>query len=425
MSKKSLKRQDEHTKDNDCDEEDEEELQAAIREMVKIPDIDIIPRKSSESVREKESTGNVLKKNHDERGSQTGDGKDTTSKTRQKKLESDDSWAALLRKRFAWTKDNKTDAVNQNIHNTKGSSKDFTENKGSGNKHSTVTSNEKLIRSEYYENSQTKSDAIKSLSNNQLSEESPEFLNKLRRIEEASKPKTWKRPTPVVLKSNQNYSANKNSENALDAKPQTATNTEETHGCINILKVPFQSNLYYVPEKPSRQDKGSGTSDFQPGAPETPIVENSAVDSDRKAVEIMPENVKNSEEKKIDNSDSTKTVTITGHSHITAKWDGHCHFKERETGVDKAARRVLIIACILCTIFLILEVIGGILSNSLAIATDAAHLLTDLASFLISISALHLAGRPSSERLNYGWHRAEVIGAMISIFFIWVVTGER
>lgn len=425
MSKKSLKRQDEHTKDNDCEEEDEEELQAAIREMVKIPDIDIIPRKSTESVREKESAGNVLQKNHDERGSQTGDGKDTTSKTRQKKLESDDSWAALLRKRFAWTKDNKTDAVNQNIPNTKGSSKDFTENKGSGNKHSTVTSNEKLIRSEYYDNSQTKSDATKSLSNNQLSEESPEFLNKLKRIEEASKPKTWKRPTPVVLKPNQNYSANKNSENALDAKPQTATNTEETHGCINILKVPFHSNLYYVPEKPSRQDKGSGTSDFQPGAPETPIVENSAVDSDRKAVEIMPENVKNSEEKKIDNSDSTKTVTITGHSHITAKWDGHCHFKERETGVDRAARRVLIIACILCTIFLILEVIGGILSNSLAIATDAAHLLTDLASFLISISALHLAGRPSSERLNYGWHRAEVIGAMVSIFFIWVVTGER
>ncbi|KMY89890.1 uncharacterized protein LOC27208670 isoform X2 [Drosophila simulans] len=422
MSKKS---QDEHTKDKDSEEEDEEELQAAIREIVKIPDIDIIPRRSTQSGKQKESTGNVLKKNHAECGSQTGDGKDTTSKTGQKKLESDDSWAALLRKRFAWTKDNQTDAVpskvNQNIPNTKGSSKDFLEKKKSANKLSTDFSNESLIRSEKYENYE----ATKSLLNNQLSEESPEFLDKLRRIEEASKPKTWKRPTPVVLKPNPNSSATKKSENELEAKPQTATNTEETHGCINILKVPFHRNLYYVPEKPSRQDMGSGTSDFQPGAPETPIVENNAVETDKKADEIMPENVENSDEKKTGNSDSPKTVTITGHSHITAKWDAHCHFREKETGVDKAARRVLIIACILCSIFLILEVVGGIWANSLAIATDAAHLLTDLASFLISISALHLAARPSSERLNFGWHRAEVIGAMVSIFFIWVVTGER
>ncbi|XP_033165036.1 zinc transporter 8 isoform X2 [Drosophila mauritiana] len=418
MSKKS---QDEHTKDKDSEEEDEEELQAAIREMVKIPDIDIIPRRSTQSGKQKEST--VLKKNHAECGSQTGDGKDTTSKTGQKKLESDDSWAALLRKRFAWTKDNKTDAVpsevNQNIPNTKRSSKDFIEKKKSANKLSTDFSNESLIRSEKYENCE----ATKSLLNNQLSEESPEFLDKLRRIEEASKPKTWKRPTPVVLKPNQNYSATKKSDNELEAKPQTATNTEETHGCINILKVPFHRNLYYVPEKPSRQDIGSGTSDFQPGAPETPIGENTAVETDQKPNEIMPENVENSNEKKTGNSDSPKTVTITGHSHITAKWDAHCHFREKETGVDKAARRVLIIACILCSIFLVLEVIGGIWANSLAIATDAAHLLTDLASFLISISALHLAARPSSERLNFGWHRAEVIGAMVSIFFIWVVTG--
>jgi len=74
---------------------------------------------------------------------------------------------------------------------------------------------------------------------------------------------------------------------------------------------------------------------------------------------------------------------------------------------------------------MIIEVVGGIISNSLAIATDAAHLLTDLSSFLISLFALHLAGRPASERLNFGWYRAEVIGAMISIFFIWVITGER
>lgn len=41
---------------------------------------------------------------------------------------------------------------------------------------------------------------------------------------------------------------------------------------------------------------------------------------------------------------------------------------------------------------------GGVLSNSLAIATDAAHLLADLASFMISLLALHIAGKRSTKR---------------------------
>ena len=72
---------------------------------------------------------------------------------------------------------------------------------------------------------------------------------------------------------------------------------------------------------------------------------------------------------------------------------------------------------------MIAEVVGGILSNSLAIATDAAHLLTDFASFMISLFAIWVAGRPSSERMSFGWHRAEVLGAMVSVLMIWVVTG--
>ena len=72
---------------------------------------------------------------------------------------------------------------------------------------------------------------------------------------------------------------------------------------------------------------------------------------------------------------------------------------------------------------MIAEVVGGVLSNSLAIATDAAHLLTDFASFMISLFAIWVAGRPSSQRMSFGWHRAEVLGAMVSVLMIWVVTG--
>ena len=100
----------------------------------------------------------------------------------------------------------------------------------------------------------------------------------------------------------------------------------------------------------------------------------------------------------------------------------HCH-TERETGIDKKARRKLVIATVLCLLFMIVEIVGGVLANSLAIATDAAHLLTDLASFMISLFAIWLASRPSTRNMSFGWHRAEVIGATISVLLIWVVTG--
>ncbi|XP_058814553.1 proton-coupled zinc antiporter SLC30A2-like [Topomyia yanbarensis] len=103
------------------------------------------------------------------------------------------------------------------------------------------------------------------------------------------------------------------------------------------------------------------------------------------------------------------------------KIESHCH-RPRTDGVDKVARKKLIIASVLCVIFMIAEIIGGVYSNSLAIATDAAHLLADLASFMISLFALWIAARPSTKRLSFGWHRAEVIGALTSVLMIWVVT---
>ncbi|XP_046846271.1 zinc transporter 2-like [Xenia sp. Carnegie-2017] len=89
----------------------------------------------------------------------------------------------------------------------------------------------------------------------------------------------------------------------------------------------------------------------------------------------------------------------------------------------KRARQKLIIASLLCFVFFIAESVGGAIANSLAIMTDAAHLLSDFASFLISLLAIWLANRPSTSKLSYGWHRAEVMGALLSMLIIWVLTG--
>ena len=80
-------------------------------------------------------------------------------------------------------------------------------------------------------------------------------------------------------------------------------------------------------------------------------------------------------------------------------------------------------ATVLCVFFMIAEIVGGVLSNSLAIATDAAHLLTDIASFLISLFAIWMAAKPKSQKMSFGWHRAEVLGATMSVLMIWLVTG--
>lgn len=71
---------------------------------------------------------------------------------------------------------------------------------------------------------------------------------------------------------------------------------------------------------------------------------------------------------------------------------------------------------------MIVEVIGGILSGSLAILSDAAHMFSDLSGFFISIISIWIGTRPASKKLSYGYHRAEIIGALGSIVLIWGLT---
>lgn len=101
----------------------------------------------------------------------------------------------------------------------------------------------------------------------------------------------------------------------------------------------------------------------------------------------------------------------------------HCHRYVANQKENSMARRKLILASILCVLFMIGEAVGGVLSSSLAIATDAAHLLTDFASFMISLFSLWMANRPATRQMSFGWYRAEVIGALTSVLLIWVVTG--
>jgi solute carrier family 30 (zinc transporter), member 2 len=65
------------------------------------------------------------------------------------------------------------------------------------------------------------------------------------------------------------------------------------------------------------------------------------------------------------------------------------------------------------------ELAGGYISHSLAIMTDAAHMLSDVAGFLISYMAIYLGSKPATFSLSFGYHRAEILGALASILIIW------
>lgn len=100
----------------------------------------------------------------------------------------------------------------------------------------------------------------------------------------------------------------------------------------------------------------------------------------------------------------------------------HCHRSDTSMP-DNSARNTLMLASIVCLVFTIGEAVGGYLANSLAIMTDASHMLSDFASFLISLFALWVARRPATQKMSFGWYRAEIMGAVCSVLIIWVLTG--
>lgn len=109
-------------------------------------------------------------------------------------------------------------------------------------------------------------------------------------------------------------------------------------------------------------------------------------------------------------------------------WSNHCHPLNGDSSTakrasSKRATKKLLIATILCTIFMFAEFILGYWAGSLAVMTDATHLLSDLASFILSIFAVWVSNKPPTKKMSFGYHRAEVLGAVASVFMIWFLTG--
>ena len=108
---------------------------------------------------------------------------------------------------------------------------------------------------------------------------------------------------------------------------------------------------------------------------------------------------------------------ITLSSHFSSS-----KFQEKLRLENQVAMFKLKIISVVCCSFMIIEFICGYLAGSLAIMSDATHLLSDLAGFLISLFSLIVAMKPADRNFTFGYHRFEVLGALASILIIWGLT---
>jgi len=89
----------------------------------------------------------------------------------------------------------------------------------------------------------------------------------------------------------------------------------------------------------------------------------------------------------------------------------HAHPRPAES---RATRRALWVALALTAGFAVVEAVGGWLAGSLALISDAGHMVTDAASFVVALIAAAVTTRPPSRRASYGYARAEVLAAFVN-----------
>ena len=87
------------------------------------------------------------------------------------------------------------------------------------------------------------------------------------------------------------------------------------------------------------------------------------------------------------------------------------------------SRRKLLLALALIAGYMALEIVVGILSGSLALLADAAHMLSDVAAIGLALLAMWIAERPATIRQTFGYYRTEVMAALFNAISLWVVAG--
>jgi len=101
---------------------------------------------------------------------------------------------------------------------------------------------------------------------------------------------------------------------------------------------------------------------------------------------------------------------------------GHGHTHTAGTAAGDHRRRLLVVLCLTLAV-MAAEIVGGLLSGSLALLADAGHMATDAVGIALALGAVTLAQRPARERRTFGWQRVEILAAVANGLLLLVVAG--
>ena len=107
-----------------------------------------------------------------------------------------------------------------------------------------------------------------------------------------------------------------------------------------------------------------------------------------------------------------------GHDH------GHTHGAVPPTGTTTSAYRgrLRVALCITLSV-MVVEIIGGIAADSLALVADAAHMATDAVGLGMALLAIRFAARPPDQKRTFGYARAEILAALANCVLLLGVGG--
>jgi cobalt-zinc-cadmium efflux system protein len=88
--------------------------------------------------------------------------------------------------------------------------------------------------------------------------------------------------------------------------------------------------------------------------------------------------------------------------------------------------RILIVSFVVSTVIAVVEIIGGVLSDSISLMSDAVHVFIDVMAIGLSLFAITIAARSHSGVMTFGCHRAELMAALgngiaLAIIWLWVL----
>jgi cobalt-zinc-cadmium efflux system protein len=104
------------------------------------------------------------------------------------------------------------------------------------------------------------------------------------------------------------------------------------------------------------------------------------------------------------------------HSHDHGHSHGHAHH-------HNGSRRSLFLSFLIISGFMVIEAVGGWLTNSLALLSDAGHMLTDAGALALSLLAIKVGERPPSYTKTFGYRRFEILAALFNGLALWAIVG--